>query len=338
MKAITRDALAAWLDRLASEQTLIAPRRIEGVLLYRPVSRSDEIAPMSGEQLRPVVSVKQALFPPTEPLMTIEVRRQDGQPATVHLKETLPQGKQVVFGVRPCDARGLRVLDAMFLEEGSPDPYYARRRQETTLIGLACMEMGPTCFCKSVGGAPDDPADVDILLRETERGYSVQVVTEKGRHILAGVPLEEDESEIPRSALNEPIPVPDTLAWPPHFQDDYWRLLGERCLSCRICAYVCPTCRCFDVRDEPRPSDDGTDCYERLRCWDSCTGPNYRRMAGGHNPRPTPGARLRNRFFCKFYYYPEQYGPVACTGCGRCIDSCPVNIDITEVLAHLVAG
>jgi predicted aldo/keto reductase-like oxidoreductase len=26
---------------------------------------------------------------------------------------------------------------------------------------------------------------------------------------------------------------------------------------------------------------------------------------------------------------------VACTGCGRCIDACPVNIDITEVLKHL---
>ena len=48
--------------------------------------------------------------------------------------------------------------------------------------------------------------------------------------------------------------------------------------------------------------------------------------------------RLRNRFFCKFHYYPQQYGPAACTGCGRCIDVCPVNIDITEVLTHLVEG
>mgnify|MGYP001094651730 CR=1 FL=1 len=44
------------------------------------------------------------------------------------------------------------------------------------------------------------------------------------------------------------------------------------------------------------------------------------------------GMRLRNRFYCKFYYYPQQYGPIACTGCGRCVESCPVNVDITEVL------
>ncbi|MFU8773626.1 MAG: 4Fe-4S binding protein [Anaerolineales bacterium] len=26
---------------------------------------------------------------------------------------------------------------------------------------------------------------------------------------------------------------------------------------------------------------------------------------------------------------------MACTGCGRCIDACPVNIDITEILGCL---
>jgi ferredoxin len=63
----------------------------------------------------------------------------------------------------------------------------------------------------------------------------------------------------------------------------------------------------------------------------------YRKIAGGHNPRAEKADRLRNRFYCKFYYYPEKYKTVACTGCGRCIDSCPVNIDITEVLENIEA-
>ncbi len=111
--------------------------------------------------------------------------------------------------------------------------------------------------------------------------------------------------------------------------------MSERCLSCRICAYVCPTCRCFAVRDEALPTPGQ---FERIRCWDSCAGENYRRIAGGHKPRAAKGERLRNRFLCKFYYYPEQYGldgTVACTGCGRCVDACPVNIDITEVLMEI---
>jgi ferredoxin len=67
-------------------------------------------------------------------------------------------------------------------------------------------------------------------------------------------------------------------------------------------------------------------------------GENYRRVAGGHKPRNKKGERQRNRFFCKFYYYPEQYGlgeASACIGCGRCIEVCPVGVDVTEVLMDL---
>jgi len=34
----------------------------------------------------------------------------------------------------------------------------------------------------------------------------------------------------------------------------------------------------------------------------------------------------------KFKYYPENFGRVLCVGCGRCIEYCPVGIDITEAL------
>ena len=53
---------------------------------------------------------------------------------------------------------------------------------------------------------------------------------------------------------------------------------------------------------------------------------------------PEKAERLRNRFFCKFYYYAGQTGlgnTSACTGCGRCIDVCPAGVDITEVLLDL---
>jgi ferredoxin len=89
------------------------------------------------------------------------------------------------------------------------------------------------------------------------------------------------------------------------------------------------------VRDEPIASKNGTQEYERIRVWDSCSSEAYRKIAGGHNPRQAKGERLRNRVFCKFNYYPSQYGMTACTGCGRCIAHCPVNIDLVETLAQL---
>ncbi len=340
MKVIAREGLQSWLQGMADERRLIAPQVVEDVVLFRPVGDVRSSAALDPAAPRPAMSVKEAFFPPTERLMTVAREPDPAVPGRrrVRLSETLPEGEQVIFGVRPCDARGMAVLDAAFLEGAPPDPYYARRREATTLIGLACKEMGPSCFCRSVGGAPDDSRHVDVFLSEVDEGYAVQVITEKGRALLEGAPLAEVDSERPSSVLSDPIAVPDPLAWPAYFEDPYWGQMSERCLSCRICAYVCPTCRCFDVRDEPLEGQAGADRFERLRCWDACTASGYRRIAGGHNPRASEGQRLRNRFFCKFYYYPQQYGPSACVGCGRCIDACPVNVDITEVLGHLVTG
>jgi ferredoxin len=331
---ISQSDLESWLDGIANARTLIAPRQVAGLILYRPVAKSDEIAwngqsPRSSPSGRPVLSVKEIFFPPTERMFSIQKTGQK-----IRLEESFPDWETVVFGVRPCDAHGVKLLDALFLDTNPIDSFYARRRENTTLIGLACLSLGSTCFCTSVGGAPDDAHDVDIMLFETERGYLVEAVTEKGRFLIPGGEWKETAADLHSSNYPVQFPVPDKGIWPEHFNDDYWSKISERCLSCRACAFVCPTCRCFAVRDEVLSPGE----FERIRCWDACAGENYRRVAGGHKPRAEKGERLRNRFFCKFYYYPEQYGlgtVSACTGCGRCIDVCPAGVDITEVLIDL---
>jgi len=330
MIVIKRKKLVKWLQNTAKTSNLIAPKVVSGVLLYQPVK---DVSKIVWDYVRPVLSAKEFFFPPTERLFNIEINGQN-----IKLTETVPNQKQVIFGIRPCDARGLKALDALFIESQPIDVNYAERKHNTTVISMACNEMGETCFCSSTGASPDDPSGSDILLRQVGGGYAVQTITDKGKNIVRSEwETEEDNRSLPKMApfSDSQYAIPPLEAWPPQFDDKYWAEMSERCLSCRICAYVCPTCRCFDVRDEPVPSSNGTGNYERLRCWDSCVGEVYRKIAGGHNPRAEKGQRLRNRFFCKFYYYPEQYGTLACTGCGRCIDSCPVNIDITEVLDHV---
>jgi hypothetical protein len=108
MKLLTREQLAGWLEALARERPLVAPHEAAGVLLYRPVTSSGEIAWGS---TRPVMSIKEVFFPPTERLLTIETN--GGQ---VTLTEIFSDEKPVVFGVRPCDARGMQMLDALFID------------------------------------------------------------------------------------------------------------------------------------------------------------------------------------------------------------------------------
>jgi sulfhydrogenase subunit beta (sulfur reductase) len=331
MKVTSRGDLAAWLDALMQRYYMvIAPRMVEGELLYRPVASSAEVV---FDFERTVLSPKAFFLPDTEAILTVEKRGGE-----VTLTEPALAPEQVLFGVRPCDARGLRALDALLLDRTPSDSYYAERRAKTTLVGLACPHLWEDCFCTSLGSAPDDASEVDLMLYEGESGYWVSVVTEKGAALLEGLELEETDQAAPVSdASGEQVPVLPPEAWGALFDEVYWQRLAERCLSCHACTYVCPTCRCFDVRDDTVAADAGYALIQRLRAWDSCMAPAYRRIAGGHNPRPTKSQRLRNRYYCRFCYSPLNFGAVACVGCGRCIAVCPVGIDIAEMLAD-VAG
>jgi ferredoxin len=330
MKISSREALAAWLDALIADHILIAPRRVEDNLLYRPVRDSAEIV---FEFERTALSPKSFFFPETEVILQVEKRGKE-----VEMGEPALAGEQVIFGLRPCDARGLEALDALLIDRPPADLYYARRRAATALIGLACPRLWDGCFCTSLGGGPDDAAGMDVMLYEGDTGYWVLDISERGRELVQGLEGEETEGEPPASDRSgERVAVRPPEEWRARFDDAYWQRLAERCLSCHACTYACPTCRCFDVRDETVAAGPGHIQIQRLRAWDSCLSPAYRRIAGGHNPRPDRAQRLRNRYYCKFCYSPLDFGAVACVGCGRCIDVCPAGVDIVEVLAGLAA-
>jgi len=327
MKLVTQEQLNQWLDALAQEETLIAPTEARGKRLYRPVAGSDEIA---WDTERTDMSPKTWLFPATEPILQIR------QGKETRLSAPAAPKKKVVFGVRPCDARGALAIDALFLDTDPADGQYARHREATTLVGLACPQQWDTCFCTVVGGAPNGTEGLDVLLTAVEDGFAVQTLTDKGQQATATLEGQEAIVELPAPKLRDNLPaLRPSDEWEALFQDVYWQRVSERCLSCRTCTFVCPTCRCFDVRDEVVARSPGEQVYERLRAWDACTSSVYRRIAGGHNPRPTQEHRLRNRFYCKFMYYPQDFGPLGCVGCGRCIEACPVDIDILEVIGQV---
>ena len=327
MKLVTQEQLNRWLDDLAQNTTLVAPTDVQGKLFYRPVSASAEIA--WGFE-RTAMSPKTWTLPATEAILNIE----QGKATRLHAPPA--PAKKVLFGVRPCDARGALAIDALFVESDPADGQYARHREATTLVGLACPQQWDTCFCTVVGGAPNSTDGLDVLLTEVDGEYAVNVLSDKGARVTATLDGREADVELPEPQLREDLPtLRPSEEWQDLFNEVYWQRVSERCLSCRTCTFVCPTCRCFDVRDEVVSRRPGVQVYERLRAWDACTSAAYRRIAGGHDPRPTQEHRLRNRFYCKFMYYPLDFGPLGCVGCGRCIEACPVDIDILEVIGRV---
>jgi sulfhydrogenase subunit beta (sulfur reductase) len=318
-------SLAAWVDGLRATHRVIAPVRRGGQVVFREIARSDEIAWDAG---RADLSAKEFFLPASEAIVT-------WQPTADGVKVETPtlDRPQVLLGARPCDAHALAVMDHLLLDEPM-DPYYAARRARTTLVGVSCAD-GPWegCFCTTIGGGPSERGHLDVLLSPVDGGFAVDVVSEKGRALVASAGLESLGARAPRPSPEVPaLPLAAAGAWRARFDDAYWGELAERCLGCRTCTYDCPVCYCFDVRD--RRKADGR--VERLRCWDSCQGASCFAIAGGHNPRPTQALRLRQRYMHKFLYYPtREDGAALCVGCGRCVVQCPVNVDIREVLAHV---
>jgi sulfhydrogenase subunit beta (sulfur reductase) len=68
-----------------------------------------------------------------------------------------------------------------------------------------------------------------------------------------------------------------------------------------------------------------------MRNWDSCMFPCSPCTA----PVTTHAGkvqRVRQRFMHKLKYYVDKYeNGIQCVGCGRCVNHCPVNIDIRKV-------
>lgn len=338
---LAEEGLVSWVDALLQRgKRVVAPVEEDGLLLFRPVRSSADLALASGTTRW---SPKEFLFPRTEPLLGYRLSGEE-----VVLTDAAPDGvpETVLFGVRACDAAGLARLDEVFLgPEG--DPFYARRRRRTTVMSLACAEASPQCFCTAVGGSPGGTEGSDVQFTPLRGGWLVRVVTPEGEALTAEdapgwTPAEDrdrEEAERLRLAVEESVrrtPVAEGWAGVLEgtFGEPVWERIGERCLGCAICTYVCPSCSCYDVNDE-----ETGPCATRCRSWDSCTFALFTRHASGYNPRADQPSRYRQRVLHKFAYFPLLHGGrVMCVGCGRCLRLCPVGLDIHQAVAAAVAA
>jgi len=247
--------------------------------------------------------------------------------------------KRLLLGVRPCDMQALLLLDKVY-SENPEDEYFLTKRKNTIIVGMACLNPDPYCFCTSFGIGPSTSTGFDLFLTDIGDKYFVEVLTDKGKEILNfGLfkkSTKDDEKlklEISEKLKNKITKTANTKdiekKLEKMFNDPYWSELSQKCVSCSLCSFLCPTCYCFDVVDE---SSLFGNYGERIRCWDSCQRKEFQRMALDHNPRAEKTNRVKQRFYHKFDYFAKKYGVLACTGCGRCLRHCPVDLSIPDVI------
>ena len=247
---------------------------------------------------------------------------------------------RAVVGIRPCDALAFQLVNVNFDNPEYRDPWWAGRLESTTTVGLGCNEPCTTCFCTSTGGGPFSEKGLDVLLYDLGEKILARPLTQKGGKFLekakGGSPADESDSKAAEQlALSAAEKITSSVPTE-HlkekgvnelFDAPFWDDVAFSCINCGTCTYLCPTCWCFDIQDEVLGKEG-----DRLRNWDSCMFPLFTYHGSGHNPRDKEFQRVRQRFMHKLKYYVDKYNNgVACVGCGRCVQHCPVNIDIREV-------
>lgn len=315
--------------------------------LYLPVDQTDgsaaykkwEDGTVWSNALNTVRSPKDFFFPQTEDLMKFKT---EGK--TIEVEDIRTEKEDfVVFGVRACDVKSFDILDRVFLTEPM-DSFYANRRSHGVIVSLACTRPSETCFCKTFGIDPSIPAG-DISAWKTETEIFFEANTDKGKALLDSLAdLTEDcddtavtEQKAKISAVMDKLPLSDLTTdafgggkTSELFDSDEWDELSSACLGCGTCTFVCPTCQCYDIKD----FNTGNGVI-RFRCWDSCMYSDFTKMAHGNN-RLTQKERFRQRFMHKLVYYPENNdGLFSCVGCGRCLNKCPISMNIVKVMKKI---
>ena len=321
-----------FLQSLMDEYDLYAPAQlVEGVSVFKKIDHPDEVDLSHPNPQKPA---KDIFFPQSEVMFRYEkVGEHHPMTSTEEVK-----GERILLGARPCDIEAISILDKVFVGEEYTDVYFLEKRKKTTIIGLGCNHPLSTCFCSSAGGDPFLRAGSDLFFIDLGEAYFVDVLTEKGMAFRHNKFFKEAEpndltliKEMEDKAFEKvgfSIPVDgiekrlDLMA-----ESSFWDRVHEKCVGCRICTYLCPTCHCFDIVDEGEQQQG-----QRVRNWDSCLSPLYSLETSGHNPRPTSRERTRQRLMHKFNYFPKNFDRVACVGCGRCILYCPVHFDIRHAI------
>lgn len=260
------------------------------------------------------VPVKEFFMPEKEEILNFNGK---------NISESIPsKKKRIIFGLRKCDLNSLKVLDKVMYNQG-----YIEKRKNTILIGLFCEHPDKYCFCNSME-LQDINETCDLFFWPTKKDYRISVFSKKGEAITSH--LQQSKKEIKLKYKNKLKLKNKDIS--KNYSDKIWEKDSEKCLSCGACTAWCPTCNCFDLRDE---IDIDFKTGRRIKLGSSCQLKSFSRVAGGKVFRDSRLSRFKHFVYHKIDYFKKQHKIYMCVGCGRCLRSCPTKINWVKTINKL---
>jgi NAD(P)H-flavin reductase/NAD-dependent dihydropyrimidine dehydrogenase PreA subunit len=336
LKIISKEDFLDFVNSLIADNywNVIGVKSRGNKFAFGPLGSADELCLDYDVTLLPP---KKYFFPQRETLFTYNL---SGGFSAKNPEESKPM---VIIGVHPYDIVALLHMDEIFSETKS-DPYYFKKRESSIIIGVNIKKMSKWNFSSFMGSAVIDYG-YDLMLTDLGNRYAISVGSQKGGELLSKysknvtAALARDIQAAGQQKRNvmytsqqkfefAPELIPELLK-DSYTKSGFWEKHSESCLACGSCVLVCPTCYCFDVKDNP---DLSLEQGERIRTWDGCLLEDFAKIASGENFRATRPTRYRHRYFKKGKYLYDRFGFVSCVGCGRCSSNClpdianPVNL------------
>jgi len=332
MKTLAKKDINKTLGIWAQKYEVLSPTKTEnGDCIFGDFSEKT----FTLDYKKPPLSPKSVFFPQAE--ITFNVENNE-------YLEVVAANKVLIFGLRACDMMGIRQASS-FMARDNKDVYYNARQNAAATIVMACPKaQNETCFCTTTLSGPVAKQGFDLQFYDKGDVFLIEIGSSRGNELLSGIPLSEIDDSLAKKQIDEFLQnakknIPEVKAVikamnklrDKKVAEKVWDDFGAKCITCGGCAFVCPTCTCFNVYDQQFSSGSGI----RLRAWDACLYGGFTREASGHNPRMIQALRLKRRHEHKLIDYNKtdiQDGLCGCVGCGRCSDHCPVHIGTLEVV------
>lgn len=269
----------------------------------------------------------------------------------VKVRPVFETNKRIIIGVHPYDMIAINQMDEIWMDKNE-DQHYFKRRKNTIIIGVD-PEIASSWSFWHVMDAWKVDAGYDIWLTRLDgETYFIEAATAAGRELVdkhAKTSNAAKEHEDRRAAVRAKLfdvcdkerklsvrPGEIPLLVKNNWDHKVWEEKAKKCYSCGSCNIVCPTCYCFDVKDDINLNiKDGW----RERVWDACQLEDFALVAHGENFRAKRVDRYKHRFYRKTVYQYERYNHLACVGCGRCSSVCLPNIaDPVDIINTIKEG